>query len=90
MEFNPVGWFEIPVTDMERAKKFYTELLGYELSDQKMGSMKMAWFPMDDRNDPEAKPQVRFWAVGCAARFVCANRKVVLHSACFVRLVVSG
>lgn len=23
MEHNMVGWFEIPVTDMDRARKFY-------------------------------------------------------------------
>ena len=26
MNFNPVGWFEIPATDLERAKKFYESL----------------------------------------------------------------
>ena len=28
---NPVGWFEIYVTDMERAKAFYCAVLGLEL-----------------------------------------------------------
>ncbi len=42
---NVVGWFEIPVTDMERAVKFYETVLGYSLQREKMGSLDMAWFP---------------------------------------------
>lgn len=44
---NPVNWFEIPVTDLQRAKAFYEAVLGYELSLQEMGPMKMAWFPAE-------------------------------------------
>lgn len=42
---NVVGWFEIPVTDMERAIKFYESVLGFELSRNQMGPLDMAWFP---------------------------------------------
>ncbi|HCA80819.1 MAG TPA: glyoxalase, partial [Bacteroidetes bacterium] len=28
MAANPVNWFEIPVNDMERGKKFYETVLG--------------------------------------------------------------
>jgi len=45
-EKNPVGWFEIPVTDMARAKAFYEHLLGLELEEHAMGPSRMAWFPM--------------------------------------------
>ncbi len=31
MKSNIVGWFEIPVTDMERAIKFYEKVLDIEL-----------------------------------------------------------
>ncbi len=44
---NPVNWFEIPVADLNRAKIFYEAVLGYELSLQEMGPMRMAWFPME-------------------------------------------
>lgn len=44
---NPVNWFEIPVTDLKRAKKFYDAVLGYDLQLQEMGPLKMAWFPME-------------------------------------------
>ncbi len=43
---NPVGWFEIPVNDMPRAKAFYEQVFGMELQPQQMGPMLMAWFPM--------------------------------------------
>jgi uncharacterized protein len=42
---NVVGWFEIPVENMERAIKFYEAVFGFELSSNKMGSLDMAWFP---------------------------------------------
>jgi uncharacterized protein len=32
MQKNPVGWFEIYVQDMNRAKKFYEAVLGCELT----------------------------------------------------------
>ena len=44
---NPVNWFEIPVTDLGRAKTFYESVLGVELTDSEMGPNKMAWFPME-------------------------------------------
>jgi len=44
---NAVNWFEIPVSDMDRAKKFYENVLGYELAINEMGPMQMAWFPME-------------------------------------------
>ena len=46
---NPVGWFEIPVIDMERAKKFYESVFGYSLERHKFGGLDMAWFPYSDR-----------------------------------------
>ncbi len=46
MKNNPVGWFEIPVNDMERATKFYEEVLDFKLERHMMGPLDMAWFPM--------------------------------------------
>lgn len=45
-EYNPVGWFEIPVTDMARAKEFYQQLLDIEIEEHEMGPLQMGWFPM--------------------------------------------
>ncbi len=43
-----VGWFEIPVTDMDRAIKFYETVFETKLSRNKMGPLDMAWFPWDE------------------------------------------
>lgn len=42
---NPVVWFEIPVTDLERAQKFYEAVFEIEMPISEMGPAKMAWFP---------------------------------------------
>jgi predicted enzyme related to lactoylglutathione lyase len=42
---NVVGWFEIPVSNMARAVKFYETLFGFKLQRQTMGEFDMAWFP---------------------------------------------
>jgi predicted enzyme related to lactoylglutathione lyase len=47
MKSNPVGWFEIPVTDMGRATKFYERVLNTKLTPVVMESLAMAWFPME-------------------------------------------
>jgi hypothetical protein len=48
MKTNPVGWFEIPVTDMDRAVAFYENVFGFQLNRNQMGDLLMAWFPMED------------------------------------------
>ncbi|MBT8243940.1 VOC family protein [Winogradskyella sp.] len=40
-----VGWFEIPVTDMERAKKFYEAVFKIEINVMNFGGILMGWFP---------------------------------------------
>ncbi len=42
---NPVNWFEIAVSDMNRAKKFYESVFGNELVELQMGPQLMAMFP---------------------------------------------
>jgi hypothetical protein len=41
---NPVIWFEIPATNLTRAKKFYEGVFGVKLTTEEMGPMKMAMF----------------------------------------------
>ena len=43
---NPVIWFEIPVTDIVRAKEFYEKVFDFKLESHDFDTMKMAWFPM--------------------------------------------
>ena len=45
-KINPVNWFEIPVKDIGRARKFYEKVLGLELSPYDMEPFTMAFFPM--------------------------------------------
>ncbi|WP_164732324.1 VOC family protein [Flagellimonas oceanensis] len=47
MEYNMVGWFEIPVADMDRAKKFYDDVFQVDIKLQDFGGTKMGWFPAD-------------------------------------------
>ncbi|WP_179334516.1 VOC family protein [Winogradskyella costae] len=40
-----VGWFEIPVNDMNRAKSFYETVFKVEIKDVEFNGLKMGWFP---------------------------------------------
>jgi len=44
---NALNWFEIPVTDLARAKRFYGSVLRAELREESMSGRKMAIFPYD-------------------------------------------
>lgn len=39
---NPIGWFEIKVTDFERAKKFYSQIFDWEFR-LSQGSKTIYW-----------------------------------------------
>ena len=47
---NAINWFEIPVTDFDRAKKFYETILGSELHVMEAMGMKSGFFPADMMN----------------------------------------
>lgn len=42
---NSLNWFEIPVTDMHRAKHFYQVIFSMHMDESEMMGMKMAMFP---------------------------------------------
>ena len=44
---NIAVWFEIPVTDLKRAKAFYGAVLETELRDENTGPNPMAVFPVE-------------------------------------------
>ena len=48
MKQNMVTWFEIPVSDMERAKSFYEEVFDIQIGIQDFGGVLMGWFPHAD------------------------------------------
>lgn len=49
---NAINWFEIPVTNYERAKKFYATILDLEITDNHMPEKNMEYglFPYDMEN----------------------------------------
>ncbi len=46
MEHNVIGWVEIPVVDMDRAKRFYETVFGFEIQVHEFNELLMGWFPM--------------------------------------------
>ncbi len=49
---NAINWFEIAVSDYDRAKKFYSEILGAPVTDHPMPdpTMKYGLLPYDQEN----------------------------------------
>ncbi len=45
---NAINWFEIPATDMARAKKFYESVFEIEMKTMEMHGFEMAFFPSSD------------------------------------------
>lgn len=45
MKYNMVGWFEIPVNDMDRAKAFYEAVFKIDIQVVDFGGILMGWFP---------------------------------------------
>ena len=73
---NAVGWFEIPVTDLERAIKFYESVFGVKLSRNEMGPLKMAWFTWTED------------AMGAAGSLVKADGYTPSHAGTLVYMTV--
>jgi hypothetical protein len=44
---NPVGWFEIYVDDMDRARTFYESVFGVQLTKLESAGIELWAFPMD-------------------------------------------
>lgn len=45
MERNLVGWFEIPVKNMDRAKMFYDTVFEINITVHDLEGLQMGWFP---------------------------------------------
>jgi predicted enzyme related to lactoylglutathione lyase len=41
MMHHAVNWFEIPVSDFDRARKFYSAIFDYEMPEMKFGPVRM-------------------------------------------------
>lgn len=44
---NALNWFEIPVENFERAKKFYEAIFTFQMPESSMGPAKMGFFLYD-------------------------------------------
>lgn len=47
---NIINWFEVSVSDIARATKFYETIFSVKLEQSEMMGMKMAFFPAEDMN----------------------------------------
>ena len=47
---NALTWFEIPVNDFDRARKFYSQILDYEMPESNTGYKRMGFFLYDQEN----------------------------------------
>jgi predicted enzyme related to lactoylglutathione lyase len=47
---NALNWFEIPATDINRAKAFYENIFDIQMDTQEMMGMHMAFFPSEMGN----------------------------------------
>jgi|ERR1043165_4772803 predicted enzyme related to lactoylglutathione lyase len=45
---NMLNWFEIPVSDFDRALKFYETIFAFKMHPMDFGGFKMAMFPGDE------------------------------------------
>lgn len=73
---NAVGWFEIPVVDMPRAKAFYEHVLDVNLGSMQMGGADMAMFPYTPK------------AAGCAGCLVKTEGYTPSHSGSVIYFTV--
>ena len=51
MNTHALNWFEIPVNDFDRAKKFYETIFSYQMPENNMGPNRMGFFLYDFKND---------------------------------------
>jgi len=69
---NAINWFEIPVSDLDRAKDFYEKVLNVSMTITEMGPLKMAWFPSEQESP------------GAAGTLIKADSYVPSHSGTLV------
>ena len=67
MQGNPVGWFEIYVQEMERAKAFYQAVFAVKLEQLASGDLEMWAFPSEPSRTGAGGALVRM--AGCPSGF---------------------
>lgn len=75
---NAINWFEIPVSNFDRARDFYNHILHIELTEMNFGSDRLGLFPCDETTGgvggaivqgPDHIPSQR----GCLVYLNCGN-----------------
>lgn len=49
LQLNAIGWFEIPVSDFQRAKRFYSTIFAYDMPEMPMGPVMMGFLLYDQQ-----------------------------------------
>ena len=81
-----VAWFEIPVLEMERAKKFYETILNVKISINEFGGFKMGWFPNSNKTNEASgslvqhKSYIPSLTDGPLIYFACENVADILNN----------
>ena len=73
---NNVGWFEIYVDDMDRAKGFYESVIGVKLTQLESPGIEMWAFPMDMESPGSAGSLVRM------PGFPVGRNSIVIYFSC--------
>lgn len=84
MDSNPVGWFEIYVDDMTRAKRFYETVFGKRLQKLESAGLELWAFPM---------AQDAYGAAGALAKmegFPAGKNSVLVYFSCIDCAVEAG
>jgi len=81
---NAVAWFEVPVNDMNRAKKFYGEVLAAKFQAMPAGDMQMEAFAGDMTSYGSAgalvkSPQMKPAQTGTVVYFSCDDIAAALE-----------
>lgn len=76
MQHNPVGWFEIYVQEMPRAKSFYEAVFGAALTQLSGGEVEMWAFPMGSEAPGASGALVRY------AGFKSGDNSVIIYFVC--------
>jgi len=50
MNTHAINWFELPVNDFDRAKKFYESIFDYQMPENTMGPARMGFLLYDFQN----------------------------------------
>ena len=72
---NAINWFEIGVTDFDRAKKFYETVFNFKMEVMDFGPVKMGMFPIDPASQKVggAICKSEFHAVGTGGSLLYMN-----------------